>query len=141
MLNRCQNFDQSNSQPGKVSRLFLAIVLPELFQARVPGANFKFKDKPHEPPFQHSAEECKAIAPTGPDIPDCKSKEVAADFVENIANPNHCHFKAPDCLPYWAILVLRVAVLPPADLDYMLQFMDHNQDRDMEGVEEQVSVL
>jgi len=69
---------------------------------------------------QHSAEECKAIAPTGPDIPDCKSKE------------------APDCLPYWAILVLRVAVLPPADLDYMLQFMDHNQDRDMEGVEEQV---
>ena len=124
-----------------MSRLFLAIVLPELSQARVPGANSKFKDKPHEPSFQHSAEECKAIAPTGPDIPDCKSKEVAADFVENIANPNHCHFKAPDCLPYWAILVLRVAVLPRADLDYMLQFMDHNQDRDMEGVEEQVSVL
>ena len=47
--------------------------------------------------------------------------------------------KAPDCLPYWAILVLRVAALPPAELDYMLQFMDHNQDRDMEGVEEQVN--
>ena len=53
-------------------------------------------------------------------------------------NPDQCHFQAPDCLPYWAILVLRVAALPPADLDYMLQFMDHNQDRDMEGVEEQV---
>ena len=50
-------------------------------------------------------------------------------------------FQAPDCLAYWAILVLRVAALPPADLDYMLQFMDHNQDRDMEGVEEQVDKL
>ena len=44
MLNRCQKFDQSNSQAGKVSRLFLAIVLPELSQARVPGANSKFKE-------------------------------------------------------------------------------------------------
>ena len=50
-------------------------------------------------------------------------------------------FQAPDCLAYWAILELRVAALPPADLDYMLQFMDHNEDRDMEGVEEQVNIV
>jgi len=69
---------------------------------------------------KHSAEECKAIAPTGPTIPNCQSKE------------------APECPAYWAVLVYRVALLPPEDLAYMLQFMDHNHDRDMEGVEEHV---
>ena len=60
-------------------------------------------------------------------------------MIEHILFPYHPHFQVPDCLPFSAILVLRVAALPPADLDYMLQFMDHNQDRDMEGVEEQVN--
>ena len=118
-----------------MSWLLLAFVLLELSQAGFPGG--KLKDNSHELSCQHSAGECKAIAPSGPDIPDCKSKEV----IEHILNPYHRHFQAPDCLPYWAILVLRVAALPPPDLDYMLQFMDHNQDRDMEGVEEQVDKL
>ena len=48
--------------------------------------------------------------------------------------------QAPECSAYWAVLVYRVALLPPEDLAYMLQFMDHNHDRDMEGVEEHVSL-
>ena len=33
---------------------------------------------------------------------------------------------------------LRVLLLPPADLKYLLQFMDHSEDRDMKDTEEQV---
>ena len=118
-----------------MSWLLLALVLLELSQPGFPGG--KFEESSHELSSQHPPEECKAIASTGPDIPNCKSKEV----IEHILSPYHRHFQAPDCLPYWAILVLRVAALPPPDLDYMLQFMDHNQDRDMEGVEEQVNTV
>ena len=37
-----------------------------------------------------------------------------------------------------AIMPLRVLLLPPADLKYLLQFMDHSEDRDMKDTEEQV---
>ena len=33
---------------------------------------------------------------------------------------------------------LRVLHLPPHELEYLLQFMDHSEDRDMKDTEEQV---
>jgi len=67
----------------------------------------------------HTAEECKIIAPSAENIPNW-----------DVSTEN--------CSYYQAIMPLRVLLLPPADLKYLLQFMDHSEDRDMKDTEEQV---
>ena len=68
----------------------------------------------------HTAKECAAIAPTGPSIPD-------------VASPG-----GPACPAYQAIAALRVASLPTEELDYLLEFMDHSEERDTTDLEENV---
>eukprot|EP00092_Neocalanus_flemingeri_P001422 GFUD01001518.1.p1 GENE.GFUD01001518.1~~GFUD01001518.1.p1 ORF type:complete len:523 (+),score=123.72 GFUD01001518.1:307-1875(+) len=67
----------------------------------------------------HTALECEIIAPTGEHIPDCDDSAENSPF-------------------YQAIMPLRVLHLPQDDLDYVLQFMDHSEDRDLKDTEEQV---
>ena len=37
-----------------------------------------------------------------------------------------------------AIMPLRVLLLPPDDLEYLLQFMDHSEDRDIKDTQKNV---
>ena len=65
-----------------MSWLFLANMFPQLCQAGIKGLISKVLQDPSFSflTFQHSGEECKAIAPTGPTIPNCQSKEVVSNF-------------------------------------------------------------
>jgi len=67
----------------------------------------------------HTALECRVVAPTGENIPNYEESQENSPF-------------------YQAIMPLRVLQLPQDELDYLLLFMDHSEDRDMKDTEEQV---
>ena len=62
--------------------------------------------------WRHSDEECRALAPSGP------ATAAAAAAGEEV------------CGVYRAVMALRVLQLEPAERDYLLEFMDHGEDRD-----------
>ena len=82
-------------------------------RVRCPGCHWPLCSPSCPQLVRHSEEECQVIAPSGPQVPDNDGKEVV-------------------CPLYRVILVLRVLLLPPDNLDYVLQFMDHGDSRDRE---------
>ena len=80
---------------------------------RCPGCSWPLCSLSCQEIFRHSSQECRVIAPSGPAVPDNQGQE------EN-------------CPLYRVIMVLRVLQLPPDQLSYLLQFMDHGDSRERE---------
>ena len=80
---------------------------------RCPGCDWPLCSASCPELSRHSSQECRVISPSGLLVPDNQGQE------EN-------------CPLYRVIMVLRVLQLPPDQLDYVLQFMDHGDTRDRE---------
>ena len=80
-------------------------------RVRCPGCQWPLCSESCPEIWRHSDTECRVIAPSGRHVPDSEGQD-------------------EDCPLYRAIMVLRVLQLPPEQLDYVLQFMDHGDSRE-----------
>ena len=89
---------------------------------RCPGCGWPLCSSSCPEIWRHSSQECQVIAPSGPQVPDNEGQD-------------------EECPLYRVIMVLRVLQLPPDQLDYVLQFMDHGDSRESEEAAQVVETI
>ena len=93
--------------------------------------------------YLHSPEECKIIAPSGKNIGNSNESAEKCNLYQ-VCLITDVTFSEIFCMAgnkssfLQAIMPLRVLQLPEKDLQYLLQFMDHSDHRNMEETEDLV---